>query len=175
MAFYFICHGVKGIDLSHIVKEVLEHCSETGLHVVAIVCDMGTNNVKALKCLGASFANPVFTFNNQEVVTIFDPHHLMKCARNRLQESEVLLNVEIGETLVNSTASWNHLLQACEIDARNSYRLMPSVKREHFELSGKSKMKVSLASQTLSHSMAAVIHTFVAMSNYFKYSINIFH
>jgi len=36
------------------LKEVLDACQNVGLHVVATVCDMGTNNVKAMKLLGSN-------------------------------------------------------------------------------------------------------------------------
>jgi hypothetical protein len=35
-------------------------CQNVGLHVVATVCDMGTNNIKTLKLLGATKRKPFF-------------------------------------------------------------------------------------------------------------------
>ncbi|PNF26771.1 hypothetical protein B7P43_G18200, partial [Cryptotermes secundus] len=40
------------------LKEVLDACQNAGLKVVATVCDMGANNVKALKLLGAFRRKP---------------------------------------------------------------------------------------------------------------------
>jgi hypothetical protein len=39
----------------------------------ATVCDMGANSVKALKQFGATERKPPFMFNNQEIVTAYDP------------------------------------------------------------------------------------------------------
>jgi hypothetical protein len=54
-------------------KEVLDACQNAGLQVVATVCDMGANNVEALKLLGVSKMEPFFKFHNKEIVTVYDP------------------------------------------------------------------------------------------------------
>jgi len=43
---------LKGVMLVDFLMEVLDACHSAGLVVVATVCDMGANNVKALKHLG---------------------------------------------------------------------------------------------------------------------------
>jgi hypothetical protein len=63
-------------------KEVLNVCQNAGLKVIATVCDMDGNNVKALKLLGATKRKPLFRFHNQETATVYDPPHLLKCTRN---------------------------------------------------------------------------------------------
>jgi len=51
---YYLSHGsTKAEMLVQFLKEVLDACQNVGLHVVATVCDMGTNNVKAMKLLGS--------------------------------------------------------------------------------------------------------------------------
>jgi hypothetical protein len=54
-------------------KEVLDACQNVGLRVVATVCDMGTNNFKAMKLLGSTGEKPFFQFKNQEIATIRHP------------------------------------------------------------------------------------------------------
>jgi hypothetical protein len=63
VAYYFI-HGST--------KEVLGACQNAGLHVVATVCDMGANKVKALRQLGATRLKPFVKFQNREIVTVYD-------------------------------------------------------------------------------------------------------
>jgi len=46
------------------------------------MCDMGANNVKALKQLGISEKTPFFRFLHQEIAAAFDPPHLLKCTHN---------------------------------------------------------------------------------------------
>ena len=58
--------------------EVLGACQNVGLHVVGTACDMGTNNVKAMKLLGSTTSEPFFQFLNQAIATIYNPSHLLK-------------------------------------------------------------------------------------------------
>jgi hypothetical protein len=49
-----ICRSIKGETLVIFLIEVLDACDNVGLVVIATVFDMGANNVKALKLLGAT-------------------------------------------------------------------------------------------------------------------------
>jgi hypothetical protein len=51
--------------IAQFLKVVLDTCQNAGLHVVATVCDVGTNNVKALKLLGVSEMEQIFKFQNK--------------------------------------------------------------------------------------------------------------
>jgi hypothetical protein len=55
------------------VSEVLYTCQNAGLHVIATVCDMGTNNFKALKLLGVTKRKPSLMFCNQKISTVYNP------------------------------------------------------------------------------------------------------
>ena len=50
--------------LVQLLMEVLGACQNVGLRVVATVCDMGTNSVKAMKLLGSTRIEPFFQFQN---------------------------------------------------------------------------------------------------------------
>ena len=54
MSYYLSRGSTKTEMLVQFLKEVLDACQNVGLHVVATVCDMGTNNVKAMKLLGSN-------------------------------------------------------------------------------------------------------------------------
>jgi len=55
--------------------EVLDASHNARLVVVATVCDMSANNVKALKHLGVSEKTPLVRFQNQEITAMFNPPH----------------------------------------------------------------------------------------------------
>jgi hypothetical protein len=74
VAYYFKCGSTKVNLLVRFLKEVLGACQNAGLHVVATVCDMGANNVKALQLLGATRWKQFFKFRNQGIVTLYDSH-----------------------------------------------------------------------------------------------------
>jgi len=48
---YYLSRGSTEAEmLVQLLNEILDACQNVGLHVVATVCDMGTNGVKALNC-----------------------------------------------------------------------------------------------------------------------------
>jgi hypothetical protein len=79
VAYYFTRGSTKAEVTVQYLNEVLDACQNAGLKVVATVCDIGASNVKALKLLGASKRKPFFRFHNQEIATVYDPPHLLKC------------------------------------------------------------------------------------------------
>ena len=71
VAYYLSRGSTKAAMLVQFLKEVLDACQNVGLHVVATVCDMGTNNVKAMKLLGSTGEKSFFQFQSQEIATIY--------------------------------------------------------------------------------------------------------
>jgi len=88
VAFYLIRSITKGEMLVNFLMEVLDACHSAGLVVVATVCDLGANIVKALKQLCVSQKTPFLKFRDQEVA-VFDPPHPLKCTRNLLLKHDV--------------------------------------------------------------------------------------
>jgi len=70
VAFYLIRSSTKGEMLVNFLMEVLDASHNAGLEVVVTVCDMGTNNVKALKQLDVSEKTPIFRFRDQETAAV---------------------------------------------------------------------------------------------------------
>ena len=67
VAYYLIGGSNNGEMLLIFLVEVLDAGHNAQLIVVAAVCDMGTNNVKALKQLGVSEKTPFFRFRDQQL------------------------------------------------------------------------------------------------------------
>jgi len=143
------------------LMEVLDACHIAGL----VVCDMGANNVKALKQLGLSEKTLFIRFRHHEIAAVFDPPHLLKCTRNLFLKHEVM-NVWLG-VLVNGqpltgTAKWADILKVYELDKQNAlYRQLCKVTDRHLKPFAQDAMKVSLAAQVMSSTVAAAIDTHV--------------
>jgi hypothetical protein len=101
--------GTKGEMLVNFLMEVLDASHNAGLEVVATICDVGANNVKALKHLGVSEETPFVRFQNQEITAMCDPPHLLKfiCI---LSPKHDVINVECDITVngerLTRTAKW---------------------------------------------------------------------
>jgi hypothetical protein len=104
VAYYLIHGSTKGDMLVSFLMEVLDACHNAGLEVVATMCDMGANNVKALKQLSISEKTPFFRFQNQEIAAIFDSH-LLKCTQNLFLKHYVA-NVDCEITVNGERLNW---------------------------------------------------------------------
>jgi len=115
VAYYLICGSTKCEMLVNFLMEILDACHHNArLIVVATMCDVSANSVKALKHLGVSEKTPFFRFCDQEIAAAFDLPHLLKCTHNLFLKHEVL-NVGLG-VVVNGqpligTAKWADILK----------------------------------------------------------------
>lgn len=86
---------LKGPELAKQLKLVITELKNAGLNVVATVCDQGKNNVNCIKYLlqetrgillrkGEEARGNVIVINDQEVIPLYDPPHLIKGIRNNL-------------------------------------------------------------------------------------------
>jgi len=58
-------------------------------------CDMGANNIKSLKLLGATRWKPFFKFQNQDTLTMYVPPHLLNCTSNLFLKYDVQFESEL--------------------------------------------------------------------------------
>jgi hypothetical protein len=145
VAYYFIRGSIKAEVIKKLLKEVLDACQNAGLRVVATVCDMDHNNVKALKLLGATEEKPSFMFHNQEITTVYDPPHLLKCTRNLFMKYDVQLKTGVQGNQLPVVAKWDHILKLYELNKLSWFRLLYKLSHTHLNPVAQSAMKVSLA------------------------------
>jgi hypothetical protein len=107
VAYYLSRESTKVEIFVHFLNVVLGACQNVGLHVVATVCDMGTNNVNAMKLLGSTRNEPFFQFQKQAIATIYDPPHLLKCTRNLFLKYDVQFESECLDNQLTVT-KWEH-------------------------------------------------------------------
>ncbi|CAK1597856.1 unnamed protein product [Parnassius mnemosyne] len=151
--------------LSALIKEVLNCCFNAGLNICASVCDLNGVNKRALCLLGASVENPYIEVNNHKVVTLFDTPHLLKYFRNLFMKYDVKFRTNITSDNKQGIGitKWSHIRQFYELDNNNpSFVYAPCLTKEHLDPNTKQKMRVKLAAQVLSHSVAAGIYSKIA-------------
>ena len=117
VAYYLSCGCTRAEMLVQFLKEVLDACQNVGLHVVATVCDMGTNIVKAMKLLGSTGGGgPFFQFQNLAIATIYDPPHLLKCTHNLFLKYDVQFEFERLDSQLPVIAKWEHIEKLYKCD-----------------------------------------------------------
>lgn len=135
-----------------------------GLTVVATVCDQGTTNRSAIEGLvtesrewyiqNGEVPKRRIVIGNEELIPLYDVPHLLKGIRNNLVEKDLIW---INGDQVNR-ARWSDIITAYEIDSSSNFiRCMPRISDMHVVKRKMKKMKVSHATQVMSHSVAAAI------------------
>ncbi|GFN73813.1 transposable element p transposase [Plakobranchus ocellatus] len=153
---YMLSSGPVKSEILHILlQESIACLLQIGLCPKAIVCDQGSNNRAVLKKMNVTTPNPFVISNDSHKMYVFmDPPHLIKNIRNNLKTH--------GFTLYEQPVLWSHIQQFYDHDSELPIRLAPKLTKRHIELPNFAKLKVSLAVQVLSHTVAAGISTMVS-------------
>lgn len=153
---YVLSKGpVKVAILHSLVKESLNRLLDVGLVPKVLICDQGSNNRALFQRLCAD-STPSFDLRGSQVFFMYDPPHLMKSMRNNLATHGF---VDDGKDI-----SWEHIVQFYEQDKTSPIRLAPKLKSRHIDLKNFAKLRVSLAVQVLSHSVAAGITAMIRLA-----------
>ena len=150
---YFLSSGpIKATILRSLTKQCIDKIDKTGLNVVALVCDQGSNNRSFIQHPEkVIIERPYIMHGNKQVFVFYDPPHLLKNVRNNLKKADL----RVGEKIV----SWQHIVDFYNIDKMQMIQMAPKLKERHIELPPFSAMRVNLAAQVLSHSVAAGFHS----------------
>ena len=153
---YVLVNGACDKDeTERLMKEAIDKLDVIGLKVLVIMSDMGSNFHSLVNHLNITPENPWFIHNNTKYFVMFDPPHLIKCVRNNLMK----YSFHFG----SYTASWKDIESLYEKDKSLPIRAAPKLTEKHIHPNNFCKMKVKLATQVFSHTVAASICTYVSV------------
>lgn len=162
VAFFFTKDTIKTSALKDLIIDAIKQLQGIGLSIVATVCDQGATNRAAITALTREQTDDRpspyhFVVNGERIYTIFDVPHLLKNTRNALLNCHIQFDT-------NKFAKFEHMQAAFNIDqSKRKYKLLHKLKDSHFNFKDSYlKMKVKVAVQQLSQTMAAAIETFHA-------------
>ncbi|MEL7308985.1 MAG: hypothetical protein AAGK05_14710 [Pseudomonadota bacterium] len=138
---------------SQLLIRVIEELNSVGACVRAVTCDCAAVNVATMKLLGATIPDaPHFTISGlpQRVFVFFDNCHLLKLVRNSLSDLRQFMHC-------GSRISWHFIELLHSHQQAEGGKLGNKISSKHVEWK-RLKMKVSLAAQTLSASVADALH-----------------
>lgn len=102
VAYNFSASATKGPELAKQLKHVIKKSQEAGFNIVASICDQESylrrGQIPIEKIL-------VILINEQEIIPLYDPPHLLKAMRNNLITKN--LKYEINNSV--KVAKWEHL------------------------------------------------------------------
>ena len=112
-----------------------------------------------LNKLGVTKETPYFEVDGERVYVIWDPPHCIKNTRNNLKNS--------GYELDGDLISWVPIEELFQYDSNRNTHMCPKLTKHHIYLGPfGSKMRVRLATQTLSQSVAAGLETLADIKQY---------
>lgn len=153
---YFLSSGLTGQEKSNIVVRALEFLSESRVIVSSLTFDGAPSNFNMAKCLGAElmdvknlktyFLHPV---TNDKIYIWLDPSHMIKLVRNCFGEYK---HLEYNGNQI----SWDYLKKLVDFQYSEGLTAATKLKRRHL-CYHKEKMRVKLATQTISRSVAVAL------------------
>ena len=151
---YFLVNGLTGEEKANLVRDCLKKLHEVDVNVVSFTCDGPATHLAMLKLLGARlsadnmqayFPHPCDA--NVKVYIFLDACHMIKLVRNTWSDWKVLQD-EDGDTI-----EWKYIVKLHELQEQEGLRLANKLRSAHIDWKPQ-KMKVNLAAQTLSSSVA---------------------
>ena len=159
---YFVAkHNLATPTLTAIISEIVRAVTGIGLYVDAIVMDQESCQWKWMKDIGVCVERPYVFHGTTQSFVMPDPPHLIKNLRNNFMTKDISFSWD-GERMI---AKWCHLQELFSLETSGgSICAAPKLKECHFTLPRGKKMKVILACQIFSHSVAAALKLYVSKS-----------
>jgi len=151
---YFLIAGLNGSERANLVNICLQRLYDVGVHVVSLTFDGCNANVAMATELGASLrmphVNPIFPHPSDSDISVcilLDACHMLKLMRNALAEKGVLLSPSGDEI------KWQYIKNLQAVQSKEGLKAGNKLHERHIQWQ-KQKMKVKIAAQTLSSSVA---------------------
>lgn len=140
--------------LKDLVFECVRKATNIGLNIRLVVCDQGSNNRSFLeKKMGVTRIKPYFYIDGAKIYATYDAPHLIKSVRNNL--------VKHGFKYKNHDIKWEYIVKFYEFDQTSNIRMADKLTDRHINLRPFAAMRVNLATQVLSHSVAVGVNYMV--------------
>lgn len=151
---YFLVNGVTSAEKASMVTHVLDFLSESDVVVASITFDGPPSNLAMCKHLGASFDDKdnmtlfmVHPTTNKKIYLYLDICHMIKLVRNTFASRKVFYDEN------NDKIEWDYIEKLHALQNEKGLHFANKLARKHIEWV-RQKMKVNLAVQTLSNSVA---------------------
>ena len=157
IAYHFTGSRTSAKDMQDFIMGCVENLEKIGLKVRILISDMGGMNQALWKRMGLSFSqrevkssieNPFSP--TRKLYFCADIPHLLKNLANALRSSDFV--APQGKII-----SFDSIIRLFEIQKENIYQLAEKITATHLNPNNFQKMKVSIASQTLSNSVSAAL------------------
>ena len=156
---YVLIDGLDAETLSSLVNRALQLAFDHKIRVRTVTCDGTYTNFSSMKLLGCKVGNSLkdingrFLFGDNQIYWTPDIPHMLKLARNALNEMKVMVDGD-GQFIKWEFIELLHREQQAE-----GIKFANKLSNRHIDFH-RQKMKVNLAAQTISSSVADAIDFF---------------
>lgn len=164
---YFLSSGLTASEKANIVQMMLQALSEAGVQIVALTFDGTSTNIAMANNLGCNLKpdDPSFSTSfrhpceDRNVYVLLDACHMLKLVRNTFA-SQGTLTTDTGEV------RWDFVEMLHNKQKLHGQKLAPKLTEKHVKFEN-TKMRVNLAAQVLSNSVAEALQTLKALDDSF--------
>ena len=154
---YFFIDGMTGKEKASLVTTCLEKLHDAGVEVISLTCDGPSAHYAMLKELGANLSlenlNPCFQHPSDPskyIYVFLDICHMLKLVRNNWAKLGVIYDGD------SENIKWEYLVNLHELQESEGVHMANKLRSAHINWH-QQKMKVNLAAQSLSSSVADAI------------------
>ncbi|KAG8236871.1 hypothetical protein J437_LFUL017075 [Ladona fulva] len=156
VAYYYVHGTCPTKALKSLLLEIIARLQRCGLKVMATVCDQISSNRAVIESLAKGEDDRFFVVNGHKVVPFYDVPHLVKSTCNAFRHSTVQWE--------GKTADWAVVQKVFQLEKCSPYKCTKLTER-HMNPSNCDKMRVRMAAQTMSSSVAGAIYAFFIVEN----------
>ena len=154
LGYFFHRNALGAKEQCKLIFQAVKKLKECGFTTKVLCCDQATTNVKMYKDNGVSEETPYMQIDGEKVYCMFDSPHLLKSIRNMLYKYHLYINGVI--------AKWNHIKKLYDIDQKEPLKAAAKLTNKHIILRPFDEMRVYLACQIFSNSVANAIDLYVS-------------
>jgi hypothetical protein len=156
LGHFFVNNTMKSDVLKYLLMEAISISTNIGLTVMCVVCDQETSHLTTFRSLNVTREEPWITMPSaQRIYIIYDVPHLFKNIRNNLINHDFVINGKV--------VSWKYFQKLYSLETSNTLRYAPKLTAAHIYLPVFAKMKVKLATQLLSHTVASAMKAYIQL------------
>lgn len=150
---YFLINGIASQTSAELVTNALIKLHDVGVEVVSLTLDGTSEHFATVKLLESNFhvsdLKPYFShpITLKRVYIVFDACHMLKLICNTFGDKKVLIDCD------GNKIEWKYITQLAYLQEKEDLRAGNKINLKHTQYY-KMKMKVNLAAQTLSQSVA---------------------
>ena len=165
---YFLLHGLSGSQKCNLVHMCLTLLCEVRVKVCSLTFDGAASNMAMAMCLGVQLSSTCLTpsfphpSTGEPIHLLLDPPHMLKLIRNTLGTYKVFYDEN------NKAIKWEHFVHLVDVQIREGLHLGTKITQRHINWF-KEKMKVKLAAQTFSLSVAKALR-YLRETNYANFN-----